>query len=133
MDFKDLLNQEDNSGKQTPQKESPLKSLESDLKFYNESIREVANEILLEGISMYPIFIAHQHTLSIGELLLDKDELNTEWSIHASTLEEFLEKEIILAGKKENFIKHYKNAHEFMCVFVVVPEGANFVFFPYRK
>ena len=133
MDLKDLLNQDDNREKAGTPKESPLKSLESDLKLYNDSILEVANEIIMEGISMYPIFIAHQHTINVGELILDKDELNTEWSIHASTLEEFLEKEIILTDKKASFLKNYKNAHDFMCLFVVVPEGANFVFFPYRK
>jgi len=133
MDLKDLLNQEENNERKPLQKESPLKSLEADLKLYSESVKEVATEIMVEGISLYPIFIAHQHKVSIGELLLDKDELNTDWSIHASTLEEFVEKGIILADKKENFIKHFKNANEFMCVFVVVPEGANFVFFPYKK
>ncbi len=133
MDIKDLLDTGDNDERKFPKKESPLKSLESDLKFYSESIKEVSTEIMVEGISLYPIFIAHQHKLSIGELLLDKDELNTDWTIHASTLEEFLEKGIILTDKKENFIRHFKNVNEFMCVFVVVPEGANFVFFPYKK
>jgi hypothetical protein len=133
MELKDLFDQEENSGKKSPPKESPLKSLESDLKFYSDSIKEVSTEIMVEGISLYPIFIAHQHKVSIGEPILDKDELNTEWTIHASTLEEFLEKSIILPDKKENFIRHFKNADDFMCVFVVVPEGANFVFFPYKK
>ena len=133
MELKDLLDQEENNERKPPQKESPLKRLESDLKLYSESIKEVSTEIMVEGISLYPVFIAHQHKVSIGELLLDKDELNTDWSIHASTLEEFVEKGIILAAKKANFIKHFKSANEFMCVFVMVPEGANFVFFPYKK
>jgi len=93
----------------------------------------VATEIMVEGISAYPIFIAHQHEVNVGELILDKDELNTNWTIQASTLEEFVEKGIIKPDKKENFIKNYKNAHQFMCLFVIVPEGANFVFYPYPK
>lgn len=131
MDLQDLLNQP-NDGKEQAQKESPLKSLEGDLKLYNESIKEVSTEIMVEGISGYPIFVAHQHEAKIGEPILDRNELNTNWSIHASTLEEFVEKGIIHPDKKERFIKHYKNAHDFMCLFVIVPEGANFVFYPYR-
>ncbi|HCN84604.1 MAG TPA: hypothetical protein DIT07_13440, partial [Sphingobacteriaceae bacterium] len=73
MELKDLFDQEDNSEKKVPQKESPLKSLESDLKLYRESLREVSTEIIVEGISLYPIFIAHQHKISVGELVLDKD------------------------------------------------------------
>lgn len=132
MDLQDLLNQS-NGGGQSPQKESPLKSLEADLKFYSDSVKEVATEIMVEGISAWPIFVAHQHEVKLGELILDKNELNTNWTIHASTLEEFVEKGIIHADKKTRFIQHYKNANEFICLFVIVPEGANFIFFPYQK
>lgn len=132
MDLQDLLNQS-NGGEENPKKDSPLKSLEADLKFYSESIKEVATEIMVEGISDHPIFVAHQHEVKLGEPILDKDELNTNWTIHASTLEEFVEKGIIHSEKKVRFIQHYKNPNEFMCLFVIVPEGANFIFFPYQK
>lgn len=130
MDIKDLLNPEGNG--EEPKKESPLKSLEADLKFYNESLKEVAVEIMAEGISAYPIFVAHQHEVKLGEVILDKNDLNTDWSIHASTMEEFIEKGLILPDKQEKFLKQYKDAYQFMCVFVIVPEGANFVFYPYQ-
>ena len=130
MDIKDLLNPEGSGDDQ--KKESPLKSLEADLKFYNESLKEVAIEIMVEGISAYPIFVAHQHVLNLGEVILDKNDLNTDWSIHASTLEEFKEKGLILPDKQDKFLKQYKDAYHYMCVFVIVPEGANFVFFPYQ-
>lgn len=132
MEIKDLLNPEGNNAENNKAKESPLKSLELDLKFYNESIKEVALEIISEGISEYPIFIAHQHELSLGEPILDKEELNTSWSIHASTLEEFIEKGVVEPDKKDKFEKQYKDPHTFMCIFVIVPEGANFVFYPYQ-
>ncbi|MEO7213800.1 MULTISPECIES: hypothetical protein [Mucilaginibacter] len=132
MDPEELLNQ--NGGEpDKAKKESPLVSLERDLKLFNESIREVAVEIMLEGLSLHPIFIAHQHELKLGEVILDRNELNTEWSIHASTIEEFTERGIIKAELKERFLTTYKNPHDFMCLFVVVPEGANFVYYPYVK
>lgn len=131
MDLKDLMNQPGDGGQPAP-KESPLKSLEEDLKFYNDSIKEVAVEIMVEGISAYPIFIAHQHEVNFGEPILDKNELNTNWTIHAATLEEFVERNIIHPDKQQRFIKQYKNANDFMCLFVIVPEGANFIFYPYR-
>jgi phosphatidylinositol kinase/protein kinase (PI-3 family) len=131
MEPEELLNEDKNN--EIPKKESPLVSLEPDLKFFNESIREVANEIMVEGLSNHPIFIAHQHELKLGELILDRHDLNTEWSIHASTLEEFVEKGVIKEILKERFISSYKNPYDFMCVFVVVPEGANFIYFPYVK
>lgn len=130
MDPEELLN-ENNNGEKKP--ESPLLSLERDLKIYNESIHEVAIEIMVEGLSGYPIFIAYQHIVKLGELILDRDDLNMEWSINASTLEEFVEKGVIKKELQERFTKSYKNPHDFMCLFVVVPEGANFVYYPYKK
>ena len=132
MEIKDLLNPEENSEGSNKASESPLKSLEADLKFYSESLREVATEIIMEGISELPIFVAHQHDVKLGEPILDRNELNTGWSVHASTIEEFAEKGLIQADKRERFIKQYKDPYKFMCVFVIVPEGANFIFFPYQ-
>lgn len=133
MEPEELLNENTGDKKPALAPDSPLLSLEKDLKFFGESIREVAVEIMVEGLSKYPIFIAHQHELSLGELILDRHELNSEWTIHASTLEEFMERGIIKKELKERFIDTYKNPDKFICVFVVVPEGANFVFVPYEK
>ncbi|OKS88321.1 hypothetical protein [Mucilaginibacter polytrichastri] len=128
MDPEELLNE----GNQ-PQKDSPLASLSVDLKLFSESMREVAVEIMVEGLSLYPIFVAHQHEVKLGEEILNKEDLSTDWNINASTLEEFVERGIIKAELKQRFIDNYKSADDFMCVFVIVPEGANFVFFPYSK
>jgi len=129
MDLQDLL--KPSSGGDDKKKDSPLKSLKVDLDFYKESIREIAFELLTEDYTRYPIFVAHQHLVKVGEMILDKDELGTNWTIHASSLEEFLEVGIIKEDKREAFIKRFKKPEDFMCLFVVVPEGANFVFYPY--
>lgn len=112
--------------------ESPLKSLENDLLFYEDPIKEVSKDVRKNGISKFPIFVAHQHKANIGELILSHSDLGTSWTIHASTLEEFLEKKLILESKREFFEINYKDPNKFICLFVLVPEGANFVFFPYH-
>lgn len=132
MDIQDLFSAQAGSDGQ-PEQESPLKSLQKDLDFYSDSIREVAVEIVAEGLSAYPIFIAHQHKVALGELILNHHELATEWSIHASTLEEFVERGVVKEERKPHFIKRYKKPEDYMCLFVIVPAGANFVFYPYQK
>ena len=135
MESEELLGNLSSDENGTPKKEkkSPLISLEKDLTFYADSIKEVAVEIMVEGISSYPIFIAHQHVVNIGEMILNKDDLNTNWTIQASTLEEFIQKGIIHPDKKEQFLKTYKKPENYMCIFAVVPEGANFIYYPYPK
>ncbi|RZK71325.1 MAG: hypothetical protein EOO85_20135 [Pedobacter sp.] len=132
MDIEELLPQQPEQDKpETPK--SPLISLEKDLELYAESIREISVEIMMEGLSANPIFLAHQHVVNIGEMILDRTELNTDWTIQASTFEEFVEKGIITPEKKTLFLKNYKKPEDYMCLFVVTPEGANFVFYPYKK
>jgi len=130
MDLQDLLNKQGGDN-QSPQATSPLVSLKADLDFYKEAIQEVAVELMAEGYTLYPIFVAHQHEVDLGEVILDRGELNTAWTIHASSLEEFVEKGLIEEDKRAFFEKSFKPANEFMCLFVIVPEGANFVFYPY--
>lgn len=134
MDFSELLNSGQRAGGdgQEPEKISPLKSLKLDLDFYSESIKEVSTEMIAEGYTLYPIFVAHQHEVSLGELILDRKELNTGWSIQASSLEEFVDRGVIKEERRASFEKSYKSAENHMCLFVVVPEGANFVFYPYK-
>ena len=57
MNAEELLGNLNEDGDEKPkQKKSPLISLEKDLAFYAESIKEVAVEIMVEGISTYPHF-----------------------------------------------------------------------------
>lgn len=131
MEPEDLL--QEGSEEEKKRKVSPLESLEIDLKFLNDSIKEIAIEIMVEGLSKYPIFIAHQHEVTLGEVIFDRHEMNIDWTIQASTLEEFIERKVIKKELEERFTDTYKSPNKYMCVFVVVPEGANFVFFPYAK
>lgn len=134
MDLSELLGPHQGAGNddQEPEKPSPLQSLKVDLDFYSDSIKEISTEMIAEGYTLFPIFIAHQHEVSMGEVILDKNDLKTNWSINASSLEEFVDRGVVKEDRKLQFEKKYKNAKEHMCLFVVVPEGANFVFYPYK-
>lgn len=133
MDLKDLLNnQAAKDGTTDSSQPSPLQSLKVDLDFYSDSIKEISGEMVAEGYTLYPIFVAHQHEVNIGEVILDRDELDTKWTINASSLEEFVDKNVIQKDRRAYFEKHFKKSSDFMCLFVVVPEGANFVFYPYK-
>lgn len=133
MDLQELLNNQakgDDGQQSTGQ--SPLQSLKVDLDFYSDSIKETSAELIVEGYTLFPIFIAHQHEVSVGELLLDRTELGTNWSINVSSIEEFVQHGLIKEEKQTHFERQFKKSEEFMCLFVIVPEGANFVFYPYK-
>ncbi|MFD2600027.1 hypothetical protein ACFSQ3_13810 [Sphingobacterium corticis] len=132
MNIEELLADQSGNGSEKGKSSSPLESLKVDLDFYSDAIKEVSYDLLAAEYTAHPIFIAHQHSVKIGEVILDKMELNTSWTINVSTLEEFLEQGLIKEDRKDYFLKQFKPAEDFMCLFVVVPEGANFVFYPYK-
>ena len=110
-----------------------LKSMEKDIRFYNDSIEEVAFEILDNKISEFPIFIAHQNIIELGEMILNKDDFAREWSVSATIIEEFVEKGLVLKEKIAEFKRVYKDPRKNICIFLVTEEFANFVFIPYKS
>ena len=110
-----------------------LDSLKKDLEYYNDSIKEVSSEIINSGYSKYPIFIAHQHEVSIGEVILDKEEYQREWTINATILEDLVEQGLIIEEKEPEFKRVFKNPEKFICIFLVTEQGGNFIFAPYKK
>ncbi len=113
--------------------EKELESLKADVTFFSEQLKEVAADIIAEGFSKYPVFVAHQHEVKVGEMILDREAYKRTWSFNATVLEELLEKKVIHEHKREAFEKAYKDPRKQACIFWVTVDGASFVFVPYRK
>jgi hypothetical protein len=110
-----------------------IDSLNIDLKVYDEMIKEVSADMIVEEFTQYPIFIATEHEVKMGELILEKDDHAATFNIYATTLEEMVEKKLVLETKKAEFIKTYKDPKKFMCVMLLTPSIASFVFVPYKN
>ena len=110
-----------------------IDSLKKDLEFYNDSIKDVAIEIINSNYSKYPIFVAHQHEVSLGEVILDKDDYQKDWTINATILEDLISNGIVEESKSEEFKKIYKDPHQFICIFLITETGGNFIFSPYKN
>ena len=110
-----------------------IDALKEDLKFYNDMIKEVAVDIMKEGFSKYPVFIATEHEVKIGNLVFDRHDFARDFNIYATTVEELVEHQLILENKKEAFEKTFKDPSKFICVLLLTEKTASFVFVPYRK
>ena len=90
---------------------------------------QASDTILAEGVSQHPIFIAHKNEVeSIGITLADKDKVKGNWSINASTMEQFIEKGIISNEKIDSFKTIYKDPKKYICIFTLSELGADFIF-----
>ena len=70
-------------------------------------------------------------TQPIGQLLIDRNQLQTDWNYYATYVDEFLQRSII--EKEADFKEAFKDPDEFCCLFVVDKEFTNFVFIPYPE
>lgn len=105
-------------------------ALETEFKVYIPLLKKAGDVIRNENISNYPIFTAHQGSLEMGIPIVEKSKSGGRWNINASTLEEFVTKNIIFTEKVEEFLQTYKSADEQVCVFILSELGATFNYFP---
>jgi hypothetical protein len=110
-----------------------LDILADDLKFYSPMIKEVSQDLLKAKFTEYPVFVAHQHEVKLGEPILLREDYAREFTIHATTLEELVEKKLVLPERKADFIENYKNPKEMMCILLITPGDARFVYVPYKQ
>jgi len=106
------------------------KLLEKELRHYIPMLLKARETIIDQGVSEYPIMIVHQHEIDVGIPIADKDKIKGNWSINASTLEEFISKQVIEANKIDSFKTIYKSRQKFICMFVLSELGAEFIFLP---
>lgn len=104
-------------------------ALQQQLQPYKKILAQAADVILDENVSKYPIFIVHQQELHMGVSLIEAGD-KFKWSVNASTLEEFVTKELIFMDKAQDFIATYKDPEINLCLFVLSELGAQFIFIP---
>ena len=104
-------------------------ALQQQLQPYKKILAQAADVILDENVSKYPIFIVHKQQVDIGVFVIEAGD-KFKWSVNASTLEEFVTKELIFMDKAQDFISTYKDPEINLCLFVLSELGAQFIFIP---
>ena len=104
--------------------------LQEELKVYRNALNRALDIMLEQGITEYPIFIAHQATFNAGIPIISRSEVKGNWNINVSSLEEFILKKIISSRKVASFKQSYRPATDYICFFVLSELGAQFIFLP---
>ena len=110
-----------------------LTDVKNTLDFFNDSIKEVSLDIINNKISEYPVFIAHEDRINLGEFLFDKEEFDMNWHISVTTLEQLVELDIVKNERQGDFKKVYKPPTTHICLLLISEKGANFIFKPFGK
>ena len=111
--------------------EKELKVLQEELAEFSGQLLEITRELLKERVTEYPIFIAHQSDVFIGEVIIDLKEYEVPFSLSVSTIEEFVETGLIQKDKLIAFREAFGNPVNNMCVFWVHGDNARYILFPF--
>jgi hypothetical protein len=111
--------------------EKELKALQEELAEFSGQLLEITRELLKERVTEFPIFIAHQSDVIIGEVIIDLKEYEVPFSLSVSTIEEFVETGLIQKDKLIAFREAFGNPINNMCVFWVHGDNARYILFPF--
>ncbi|XWN35089.1 MAG: hypothetical protein ROO73_05880 [Roseivirga sp.] len=110
---------------------SYLGTISADFVKVTDKLKEAAYLIGKQEAFAYPIFLVARVPLPVGELLINKGEIDNQWYYYAAYLEALVQCGLMAADKKEAFKETYKDPEEFCCLLVVDTNFTNFVYMPY--
>ncbi len=109
-----------------------LGTISSDFARVSDNIKEASYQIRKAGF-VYPIFPTCANQQPIGQLLISSADFGTHWNYYASFLDEFVQRELVVKDKEQDFKNAYKDPDEFCCLFVIDKVFTRFVFIPYPE
>jgi len=109
-----------------------LGTISADFVKVADSIKEASYQIRKAGFE-FPIFTVCKIFQPIGQMLIDRKDMGLDWNYFASYLNEFVQRELVMPDKEEDFKKTYKDPDEYCCLFVLDEEFTNFVYIPYPE
>ncbi len=108
-----------------------LGTISKDFVMVSETIKEASYQVRKQGFSDYPIFPISKKDISIGQLLIAKQDAAIEWNYNITYIDEFVQRKIVAEEKLDDFKKIYKDPDEFCCLFVMDGVFTSFLFIPY--
>ncbi len=104
--------------------------IENEMKRFNKLLCAANDKVLDSNASSFPIFVVAKQPVALGINLIDREKINSNWSINVSSLEEFISNNLVFEAKVADFKKTYKDPKQFICLFVLSDLGAQYLFVP---
>ena len=116
----------------TEKSEKLLQTIREDLLVIGVNLKEFSRQVIEQGISGYPVYIAYRKECGLGKPFARRDVSDLRWNYNASVLEEFVTRGIIAQDKVTDFMTAYSDPLEKICILLLVEEGANIIFLPFE-
>lgn len=110
-----------------------LEKLHEDFSRIGAYLQKLSEEVRMQKISKYPIYIAQMQAVDMGRPIRAFEMYTLNYHYNVSFLEEFVQKEIVAMDKVNIFRESWKHPEKYACFFLVTPLEAGFVYVPYRE
>lgn len=110
-----------------------LGAISADFVKVAEKLKEASYVIRKQGRYNHPVFLVSKVPLSVGALLIEKQETDNEWHYYAAYLDVLVQCGLIAEEKAAAFQNAYKDPDAFCCLLVVDTNFTNFVHIPYPE
>ena len=109
-----------------------LAALQEEIQKYALWIGGAIQVIRQEGISNYPIVVAHKEAqLGLGVPIVNHTLNESMWSFAATTLEELVQRGVWEMERVDSFRKLYNDKINSICVFILTTNQSQCVFLPF--
>lgn len=111
-----------------------LEQLHRDFSHVATVLKELIDRVMAEGVTRFPILIAHQEPLGLGLPVIAAEQYQLRWNFRISHLEELVGKGLVRDNQVRQFKLTYEHPRKKPCILIVPPgqpEDASFVFIPF--
>lgn len=92
-----------------------------------------AQEVVLDSeVSEFPVFVFSKSKPELGVKLYDSTDVEQDWYVHATSLEELVAKNIVDTERITEFKEVYKDPKSYFCILLLDGETAQFAFPPIK-
>ena len=108
--------------------------LQEDVRPYRDKLSEAATTVRDQDVSNYPVFLAYpgeEQTIGLGIPVFEvPTSRGRSWSVHITTLEELVARQIVKNEKVDNFRQVYNSTPDNLCFLIFTEGEARFGFVP---
>lgn len=105
-----------------------FKQVENRIKQFKSICTKATQTVIEEDVSLYPVLVAHRPDVILGIPLLSAAQINDDFALRISTLEELVTKQVVSTEHLAPFQKLYRQHSKRFCVLVIDDQSADFVF-----
>ncbi len=109
-------------------KEEVIRDFQNHYGRFKPMLGEAQEVILDNAVSEFPVFVFSKTLPELGVQLYESREMERDWYVHATSLEELVAKNVIDSSRIEDFKEVYKDPASYFCILLLDGTTAQFAF-----